>query len=185
MGPSARFRIACVVGAAATTALTSCGERPLPATYVGDAAVASVADQLRDEGRVAYYLGQEADGNALTHLARVTENGPEFQFWASYGTCRHEDDGCAEPVTTNTTDWRPDVSGIWCPGLEPQLGVPAAEIMGELTLFTERLQVSVVHLGDREGEGGGEGVEHAIALLTTLRPVGGTQAVASLPPPDA
>ena len=58
-----------------------------PGTYVGDAAVAAAAEALRAEGRVAYYLGPEADGNALSSVDRVTDNGPSFQFWASYGTC--------------------------------------------------------------------------------------------------
>ena len=181
--------VAATLGACGATTGTENGGGTSPGTYVGDAAIAAAAEALRAEGRGAYYLGPEADGNALTSVDRVTDNGPSFQFWASYGTCSpgpgDDEGGCGDPVTVNTRDWQPDLAGVWCRRLEPQLGVPAAEIMGELTLFTERLQLSVVHLADREGEGGGEGVTRAIALLESLRPVGGTRAVRSLPPPDA
>ena len=194
MVPSPRNRIVGTLACAALAlTLGACGARTSPGntspgTSVGDDAVAAVAEELREEGRVAYYLGPEADGNALSSLERVTGNGPSFQFWASYGTCSPEpgsdEGGCSDPITANTQDWQPDTTGIWCRRLEPQLGVPAGEIMGELTLFTERVQLSLVHLGDREGEGGGEGVTHALALLGGLRPVGDARAVSSLPAPD-
>ena len=184
--PAPRSRLTLAACGASTSPGTS-GDAS-PGTYVGDDAVAAVAEELREEGRVAYYLGPEADGNALSSIDRVTDNGPSFQFWASYGTCSPEpgsdEGGCGDPITANTQDWQPDTAGLWCRRLEPQLGVPAGEIMGELTLFTERVQLSVVHLGDREGEGGGEGVTHALALLGGLRPVGDAQVVSSLPPPD-
>ncbi|HET6968591.1 MAG TPA: hypothetical protein VFI44_09950, partial [Ornithinibacter sp.] len=129
-----------------------------------------------------------AAGNALVDIDRVQENGPAFQVWASYGTCTpppgYDEGGCGEPVTASTLDWQPDLAGLWCRRLDPQLGVPTGEIMGELTLFTERVQVAVVDQRDREGEGGGEGVTHALALLDGLRPVGDTQRLGALPPPD-
>ena len=118
---------------------------------MGDGSVQSVADELRAEGRAAYYLGPEASGLALTDVTRVTENGPEFQVWASYGTCHpamFDDGGCMDPLSVSTLDWRPDVTGVSCQRLEPQLGVPAGLVMGELTLFTDRVQVSVVHVDD-------------------------------------
>ena len=68
--------------------------------YVGNDAVASVAEELQVEGRAGYYLGPEANGLALTNVDRVTENGPDFQFWASYGRCEvgmFEDGGYADP----------------------------------------------------------------------------------------
>ena len=180
--------IVALPGCGTTTSGTLDGGETAPGTYVGDGAVSAVAEELREEGRVAYYLGPEADGNALVDIDRVEENGPAFQFWASYGTCSpppgSDEGGCGEPVTTSTQDWQPDMTGVWCRRLEPQLGVPAGELMGELTLFTGRVQVAVVHLRDREGDGGGEGVTHALALLDGLRSVGDTQPVASLPPPD-
>lgn len=190
MVASTRDRLAAgVVAAVLATGLAACGARTSPGTYVGDDVVSAVADELRAEGRVAYYLGPEADGNALVDIDRVEENGPAFQFWASYGTCTpppgYDQGGCGEPVTTSTMDWRPDMTGLWCRRLEPQLGVPAGEIMGELTLFTQRVQVSVVAMRDREGEDGGEGVAQALALLGGLRAVGGDRPVDSLPPPDA
>lgn len=193
---SRRF-VPCLAATALTLAVAGCGELSLgtlgggqtaPGTYVGDAAVSAVAAELREEGRVAYYLGPDADGNALVDIDRVEDNGPDFQFWASYGTCTappgYDEGGCGEPVTTSTHDWRPETAGLWCRRLEPVLGVPAGEVMGELTLFTDRVRVSVVSVRDREGEGGGQGVAHALSLLDGLRPVGGTQPVPSLPAPD-
>ncbi len=181
--------LAATLGACGETTGTSEGVSTASGRYVGDDAVAAVAEELREEGRTAYYLGPEADGNALSSIDRVTDNGPSFQVWASYGTCSpapgSDEGGCGDPVTASTRDWQPDMAGLWCRRLDPQLGVPAGEVMGELTLFTDRVQLGVVHLADRVGEGGGEDVTHALALLNTLRPVGDTQAVTSLPPPDA
>ena len=71
----------------------------------------------------------------------MTENGPEFQVWASYGSCHpaaFDDGGCMDPLSVSTMDWRPDGTGVSCQRLEPQLGVPAALISGELILFTGR-----------------------------------------------
>ena len=50
------------------------------------------------------------------------------------------------------------MAGLWCQRLDPSWASPPAEVMGELTLFTEPLQLGVVHLADRVGEGGGEDV---------------------------
>ena len=150
---------------------------------MGDGSVQSVADELRAEGRAAYYLGPEASGLALTDVTRVTENGPEFQVWASYGTCHpamFDDGGCMDPLSVSTLEWRPDVTGVSCQRLEPQLGVPAGLVMGELTLFTERVQVGVVHVDDLADYDGHRG----LALLKDLRVIGAAQPVGTLPPPD-
>ena len=53
-----------------------------------------------------------------------------------------------DPLSVSTVDWRPDGTGVSCQRLEPQLAVPAGLVMGELTLFTARQQVSVLHVDD-------------------------------------
>ncbi len=168
---------------AITFAVAGCGAGTSPGTYVGDPAVQAVAGQLRAEERTAYYLGPEAAGLALTDVVRVTENGPEFQVWASYGTCHSgplEEGGCTDPLSVSTMDWRSDGTGVSCQRLEPQLGVPAVLVNGELTLFTARQQVSVLHVDDLADDDGHRG----LALLNDLRQIGVEAPVGSLPPPD-
>jgi hypothetical protein len=172
-----------VVVAAVMLVVAACGAGTSPGTYVGDPEVRAVAGQLRTEGRTAYYLGSEAAGLALTDVTRVTENGPEFQVWASYGTCHSgafEEGGCMDPLSVSTMDWRPDGTGVSCRRLEPQLAVPAGLVNGELTLFTARQQVRVLHVDDLADFDG----RRALALLKDLRQVGAEAPVGSLPPPD-
>ena len=85
-----------------------------------------------------------------------------------------------DPVSVDTMDWHPEVSGVSCQRLEPQLGVPAGLVMGELTLFTDELTVKVLHAEDRADYDGHRG----LALLANLRRVGATQPVGTLPPPS-
>lgn len=163
--------------------LAGCGSRVWAGDYVGHEALDAVTAELGTERRVAYYLGPEAGGLALTHIERVTENGPDFQVFAAYGTCRaglFEEGGCMPPVSVDTIDWRPDLTGSSCQRLDSQLGVPAGLIMGELTLFTERLTVRVLHAEDLADYDGHRG----LALLPHLRRVGASQPVGTLPPPD-
>ena len=60
-----------------------------------------------------------------------------------------------------------------CQRLEPQLGVPTAELYGQLTVFTGNLKVTIYDPDEEEGR----------ALLRTLRPMGRTGPVTSLAPP--
>ena len=177
-------RVSLLVAAVAVGAMAAaCGASSSPGSYVGDAAVAAVAAELDAEGRVAYYLGPEAAGLALTNIERVTQNGPDFRVFAAYGTCRPgalEDGGCMDPMSVDTMDWRPEMTGSSCQRLEPQLGVPAGLIMGELTLFTQRLAVRVLNAEDLADYDGHRG----LALLPSLRRVGASQPVGTLPPPD-
>ena len=170
------------VAVALALALTGCSVRTSPGTYVGDPSVAAVADQVGSEGRTAYYLGPEAGGLALTDVTRVTENGPEFQVWASYGSCNpaaFDDGGCMDPLSVSTMDWRPEGTGVSCQRLKPQLGVPAAMISGELILFTGRVQVSVLDAEDLADDG-----HRGLALIGALRAIGADAPVGTLPPPD-
>ena len=182
-----RERVLRCVGAAAVSAgllaLTGCSVRSSTGNYVGDPSVAAVAEQVGAEGRTAYYLGPEAGGLALTDVTRVTENGPEFQVWASYGTCGpgpFDEGSCVDPISVSTMDWRPDGTGVTCQRLGPQLGVPAVLLSGELILFTGRAQVSVL---DARGAADDDG-HRGLALLKDLRAIGAGTSVGSLPPPD-
>ena len=84
-----------------------------------------------------------------------------------------------DPLSVSTMDWRPDGTGVSCRRLEPQLAVPAGLVNGELTLFTARQQVSVLHVDDLADYDG----RRALALLEDLRQIGAEAPVGSLPPP--
>ncbi len=143
-----------------------------------DAAVAEV----KGAGKPAYYLGASVGDLPLTALDLVEENAPAFQVEADYGTCESGGDGgCSAPVVVSTNDWRPDVQGFTCRRLEPQLGVPAGILMGELTLATSDLVVTV---SDFRGRDASDDVQPAVRLLSQLRTVGTSQPLATLPPPD-
>ena len=179
-----RFLKTAVAVSGAVLLSAACGAGTSPGSYVGDPSVQAVAEQVGAEGRAAYYLGPEAAGLALTDVTRVTENGPEFQVWASYGSCHpgaFDDGGCMDPLSVSTLAWRPDGAGVDCRRLEPQLGVPAGLVNGELTLFTGRDQVSVVHVDDLADYDGHRG----LALLHDLRRIGSAEPVGTLPSPDA
>jgi hypothetical protein len=172
-----------LAGLAILCVVAACGSGGTsPGHYLGDDAVASMATELQDEGRTGYYLGPEANGLALTNVDRVTENGPDFQFWAAYGRCEvapFEDGGCADPLSVATRAWRADTTGISCQRLEPQLGVPTGVVSGELTLFTGDVLVSVLSFDDPEVSA----VDQGLVLVPGLRAVGSDGPVGVLPPP--
>lgn len=166
-----------------TLTATGCGAgsqgkgNPL-ATTVFDA----VVTQIERTGKPAYYLGSSLGDLPLTGLDVVEENLPAFQVEADYGTCESSGDGgCSAPVVVSTNDWHPDVDGTTCRRLEPQLGVPAGILFGELTLVTGDLVVTVSDFRDRDPSGD---VQPAIRLLPELRSVGAAQPVGVLPSPD-
>jgi hypothetical protein len=174
---------ATAAGAVLVLTLTGCGVRTSSATYVGDPSVAAVAQQVGSDGRTAYYLGPEAGGLPLTDVTRVTDNGPDFQVWATYGTCVPaplDQSACVDPISVSTMDWRPDGTGVTCQRLEPQLGVPAVLISGELILFTGQAQVRVI---DTRGPADDDG-HRGLALLKDLRSIGAGAPAGTLPPPD-
>lgn len=141
----------------------------------------AAVDQIGAAGKPAYYLGSSYDDLPLTLLDLVEENAPSFQVQADYGTCESTGDGgCSDPVVVSTNDWRPDVEVIACRRLEPQLGVPAGVVMGELTLVTGEL---VITLSDFRERPGGDGIAPAVRALSALRRVGDSTPVGSLPPP--
>ena len=141
----------------------------------------AAVDQISSAGKPAYYLGSTYDGLPLTGLDLVEENAPAFQVQADYGTCEPTGDGgCSDPVVVSTSDWRPDVDGLACQRLEPQLGVPTGVVMGELTLVTGALVVTVSDSRERPS---GDGVGPAVRALSALRQVGESTPVRSLPAP--
>jgi hypothetical protein len=177
-----RATVGLIAGMALTVTLGGCGGGRSAGSYVGDQAVADAASELQAEGAVAYYLGPQAGGLPLTGVERVTENGPDFQFWAAYGRCEvglFEDGGCMDPLSVATRAWRADTTGFSCQRLEPRLGVPTGVVSGELTLFTGEVLVSVLPMGDSAEAAVGD----ALSLLPALRPIGADSPAPSLPPP--
>jgi hypothetical protein len=166
-------------------ALAACGEG---AAFTAGRSLSSnellaAVDQIGDAGKPAYYLGSSYDGLPLTSLDLVEENAPAFQVQADYGTCESfGDGGCSDPVVVSTNDWRPDVDGLACRRLEPQLGVPAGVVMGELTLVTGELVITVSDFRERPD---GDGIGPAVRALSVLRQVGESSPVRSLPAPTA
>lgn len=141
----------------------------------------AAVDQIEATGMPAYYLGSTYDDLPLTSLDLVEENAPAFQVQADYGTCNASGDGgCSAPVVVSTNDWRPDLQGMHCRRLDPQLGVPAGELMGELTLVTGTLVITVSDFRERPS---GDGIEPAVGALASLRSVGDSATLTDLPAP--
>lgn len=137
--------------------------------------------EIEAAGKPAYYLGPSYGGLPLTVLDLVEENAPAFQVQADYGTCESSGDGgCSDPVVVSTNDLQPDVGELTCRRLEPQLGVPTGVVMGELTLVTGGLVVTVSDFRERPG---GDGIGPAVRALSALRQVGESSPIGSLPPP--
>ncbi len=174
--PAAMGAAALLLTAAACGAGSYSEGNPMPANEFG-----AVMSKVKAAGKPAYYLGSRVGDLPLTMLDLVEENAPAFQVEADYGTCTAGDGGCSAPVVVSTNDWRPDIEGTTCRRLDPQLGVPAGVLMGELTLVTAGLVVTV---SDFRGRDGGDVVQPAVHLLPRLRSVGATQPVGALPPPD-
>ena len=141
---------------------------------------AAAVAEVRASGKPAYYLGPRVGDLPLTLLDLVEENAPTFQVQADYGSCTGGDGGCAAPVVVSTSDWRPGLGGLHCLRLDAQLGVPAGVVMGELTLVTGALVVTVSDFRDRDADGD---VQAAVDLLPELRSVGTAEPVGTLPPP--
>ena len=171
-----------VVGVVVLMVVAACGAaHPLTGNALSDNEFDTAVAQVQAAGKPAYYLGDTYGGLPLTGLDLVEENAPAFQVEADYGTCdAGGDGGCAAPVLVSTNDWRPDLQGLHCRRLDPQLGVPAGEVMGELTLVTGEQLVTVSDFRERPG---GDGIEQAIRALGSLRKVGEGGALATLPPP--
>ena len=181
MRPPTLLRVATVV--ALVLALAACGDGGSFTTgqSLSSNEFRAAVDQIGAAGKPAYYLGSSDDGLRLTVLDLVEENAPAFQVQADYGTCQPSGDGgCADPVVVSTNDWRPDIDGLACQRLEPQLGVPAGVVLGELTLVTGELVITVSDFRERPD---GDGIGPAVRALAALRRVGEPMPVGTLPPP--
>ena len=164
-------------------AVAACGEGGSFATgqSLSSNEFRAAVDQVQAAGKPAYYLGPAYDGLPLTMLDLVEENAPAFQVQADYGVCEPSGDGgCSDPVVVSTNDWRPDVDGLSCERLEPQLGVPAGVVMGELTLVTGELVITVSDFRERPD---GDGIGPAVRALPALRQVGASAPIGTLPAP--
>src|SRR5690349_11087515 len=173
-----------VVGVVVLLAVAACGAAdPSTGNALSAKEFGTTVAQVEAAGKPAYYLGDTYGGLPLTGLDLVEENAPAFQVEADYGTCDASGDGgCAAPVVVSTNDWRPDLQVLHCQRLAPQLGVPAGVLMGELTLATGQLLVTVTDFRERPA---GDGIQPAVRALPSLRQVGQAAPVDSLPPPTA
>jgi len=130
-----------------------------------------------------YYLGREADGKGLASVSH--QDGVTF---VEYGRCMDNDEGgCNRPLLVTsqpTTSYgsrgeSPDM----CRRLAPVLGVPAADLDGELTIFTGSSIVAVTYWKNiPNGYAPDRRRERAVASL--LRPVDSPSAAMNLPAPD-
>ena len=138
-------------------------------------------------GAPAYYLGDNADGHALSDLSE----GPDGHFDFSYGPCRSsagwgDDGGCSPAIQTHTAPLTQTMMQAYnaqgtgpCRRLEPVLDVPAAVLYGELTLFTGSSQVVLAYYD------AGRDLGRELALARTMRPLEHPGSVKTLPPPSA
>lgn len=180
--------LALTASAAITAGLTGCGAAGSvtsgSADQVGAREVGSVLAKVQAAGKPAYYLGDTVDGLPMTFLHVMEENAPVFGVDAYYGTCSPSGDGgCADPVSVSTNDRPPDLTGLHCRRLDPQLGVPAGIVMGELTLATGDVLVTVSDFRGRSDDD--DGIRSALRLVPRLRALGESTARRSLPPPSA
>jgi hypothetical protein len=147
-------------------------------------------------GRSAFWLGPEVNGMPVTDVRDV-----DGRILVEYGPCMEQpepSDECVRQlgVTTQTPHiWETDVQGLLggdpgapeseaeiCDQHPPVLGVPAAVLLGELTVFTGPSLVGV-HYWQRITDGFATDDDMQRRLVGQLRPIGHA-APAALPPPD-
>lgn len=181
--------VAAMAASVVAISLSACGAAPggdssfRAGSALPQREVDSVIAQVRATGKPAYYLGTTVDDLPLTVLDLVEEDAPTLQVEADYGGCQPSGDGgCADPVVVSTSDRPPDVFGTHCLRLEPQLGVPAGVVMGELTLVTGEVVVTVSDMRGRDDHD--DGIRSALALLPRLRALGETGPPTALPLPS-
>jgi hypothetical protein len=141
--------------------------------------------RMTQSHREAFYLGNEADGQ---HLAVIRRQAGVLYF--NYGECLDDDEGgCTRPL--NVTSQPPDtwrnggyVPGVPCRRRPSILGVPAADIMGSLTVFTGSSMVSVTYFRVTP-KGYVSDERRETSVVPQLRAVGESGAAEALPPPDA
>jgi hypothetical protein len=134
--------------------------------------------------REAFYLGEAAGGK---HLAVIEDQAGVLYF--NYGRCLNNIEGdCLRPLnvasqSTNSYGKAGEVAGLDCERLRPVLGVPAADMMGSVTVFTGSSMVSVIYWND-VSNGYMPDKPRAASLAPQLRAVGQATAAKTLPPPE-
>jgi hypothetical protein len=143
-------------------------------------------------GRPVFYLGDEVDGFAVTDVTDV-----DGRILVQYGPCMDPDpnEECVRrPIVTTqpkglwdqAVDHIPDEASkddTVCQRRAPILGVPAALLMGELTVFTGSSMVGLTYY-QRVPDGYVPDRVMELRLVEKLRRVG-EPAAATLPPPDS
>jgi hypothetical protein len=191
------------VGAGVTTGLavvliavlSGCGPSPLSPSGTNSGTSGGPIEQTWSDvigGRPAFYLGDEVDGFAVTDVTDA-----DGRILVQYGPCMDPDpnEECVRrPIVTTqpkglwdqAVDHIPDEASqdeTVCQRRAPILGVPAALLMGELTVFTGSSMVGLTYY-QRVPEGYVPDRAMELRLVGKLRRVG-QPAAATLPPPDA
>jgi hypothetical protein len=172
-----RWALQCVLAAALTSALVSCGS----GTGAGRADAGEptrVEDRLEQiaagAARPIYYLGQRFRGWPLVD---AMDDGAG-RVDAIYGTCDPDPDSCAPPIdlineALDLVKWG---QAVGCSRLPPVRGVPAVHFGDALVLLTGVSLITVGVLADD--------TRTAIAAAEQLRAVGTDGPVQALPQPD-
>ena len=133
--------------------------------------------------REAFYLGDDAEGK---RLAVISDSDGLLLF--EYGSCMdNSEGGCTRPVNVASQPTKNygsrGESAEPCELLPPILGVPAANIGGDLTVFTGSSIVGITYWKPvPNGYNADQPREADLARL--LRAVGQPTAAMTLPPPD-
>ena len=133
--------------------------------------------------REAFYLGDDADGKRLAVISHF-----DGLLLFEYGGCMDNDEGgCTRPVgvvsqPTKNYGSRGE-SAEPCELLPPVLGVPAANIGGDFTVFTGSSIVDITYWKPVPN-GYNADQQREAELASLLRAVGQPTAAKTLPPPD-
>jgi len=172
-----RWALQCLLAAALTSALVSCGSGAGPGR-AGAGEPARVEDRLEQiaagAARPIYYLGERFRD---WPLVEAMDDGAG-RVDAMYGMCDPDPDSCAPPIdlineALDPVKWS---QAVGCSRLPPVRGVPAVHFGGALVLLTADLLVTLGVAGDD--------TQTALAAAEQLRAVGGAGPGGTLPAPE-
>ena len=140
--------------------------------------------KITTANRKAFYLGDEAEGK---RLAVISDSDGLLLF--EYGHCMDNDEGgCTRPIIVASQPTKNygsrGESAEPCELLPPVLGVPAANMGGDLTVFTGSSIVGITYFKPVPNGYNADQPREA-DLTQLLRAVGQVTAAKTLPPPDS
>jgi hypothetical protein len=148
------------------------------------AQIGSALGEITSAHREALYLGDEADGKRLSVITDM-----DGVLFFEYGRCLDNDEGeCNRALVVTSQPTRSfgsrGESADGCKRLRPVLGVPAADLGGDLTVFTGSSIVAITYF-DRIPNGYENDEPKEAALAPGLRAVGQPTAGKTLSSPNA